>query len=71
MPFILRKNILMAQSVCLIVRFEQTAINTKPTTLDKTTINPFVNPLHFGTAFWVCAFWMLDIWHERYIQLSI
>jgi hypothetical protein len=32
-------------------------------------IFPFIDPLHFGTAFWVLAFWVFCIWHDRCIQL--
>jgi hypothetical protein len=47
----------------LIVFFEQTAISTKPTTLYESRISSLVNSLHFGTTFWVLAFWVFDVWH--------
>ena len=36
----------------------------------KTTSIPFVDTLHFCTTFYVIAFWMLDVWHKRCIQLT-
>ena len=40
------------------------AISTKSTALYDSRIHAFVNPPHFGTAVW-----MLDVWHEKYVQL--
>jgi hypothetical protein len=39
--------------VCLIILFEQTTISTKPTAWHKSKTASFVEPLHFGTAFWM------------------
>jgi len=49
--------------------FEQTAISTHPTAWNESRMIPFVDPLHFGTAFWMIAFWVLDVWHAGCIQL--
>ena len=39
----------------------QSALTAYPGAWNEFSINPFVNPLHFGTAFWMITFWMLDI----------
>jgi len=56
-------------SMWQLIFFEQTAISTQLTALYERRINPFIDTLHFCSAFWMIAFWMLDVWHERYIQV--
>ena len=47
------------------VFFEQSTINTEPTAWYERRTLPFVDSLHFSTAFWVLAFWVFDIWHDK------
>jgi hypothetical protein len=49
---------------------EQLALGTKPTAWYESMPGAFVDSLHVSTAFWVRAFWVFDVWYERYIQLS-
>jgi len=53
----------------LIIFLEKTALTANPTAWYKSRIFPFVYALHFGTTFWVAAFWMFDVRHARCIQL--
>lgn len=53
-----------------LVFLEQATLSTKPTALYESRVYPFVNALHFCTTFWMIAFGMLDVWHNRCIQLE-
>jgi hypothetical protein len=54
----------------LIVFLEQSALSTHPTAWYESRKIAFVHALHFGTTFWMRAFWVFDVWHNKCIQLS-
>lgn len=49
---------------------EMPAIGTYAAAWNERRTIPFVNALHFSSAFWMVTFRMFDIWHERCVQLK-
>jgi hypothetical protein len=60
----------MIDSMRLNVFLEHSAIAAHPTNCYKSRMIAFIDALHFSSAFWMITFWVLDVWYERYIQLS-
>jgi hypothetical protein len=49
----------------LIVFLEQAALCAQQTAWNKPRIGSFVNPLHLCAAFWVLAFGVSGVWHDK------